>query len=106
MQTKVIHLVRVNVEFEFPFCRYNSLLIVDTVASLGGVVFYADRWLVDVAYTGTQKVLGAAPGLTPITFGQRAVAKIRARRTPVASYYLDAMLLGEYWGCFADKPRM
>lgn len=86
--------------------RFGALLVVDTVASLGGSVFYTDRWLVDVAYTGSQKVLGAPPGLTPITFGERALAKIRARKTPVPVYYLDMQLLGEYWGCFEGKPRM
>lgn len=86
--------------------RYNSLLVVDTVASLGGVVFHTDRWLVDVAYTGTQKVLCAAPGLTPITFGARALEKVRSRRTSVPVYYFDISLLGEYWGCFEGKPRM
>lgn len=88
------------------FGRYNALLVVDTVASLGGTVFYADRWLVDAAYTGSQKVLGGPPGLTPITFGERALQKVRARRTPVPVYYLDMQLLGEYWGCFEGKPRM
>lgn len=86
--------------------RYNAILVVDTVASLGGTAFYADRWQCDVVYTGTQKVLGAPPGLSPITFNERALAKIRARRQPVASYYFDVLLIGEYWGCFAGKPRI
>ncbi len=39
-------------------CRkHNCLLVVDTVASLGGTPFYADKWLVDVVYTGSQKTL-------------------------------------------------
>lgn len=52
--------------------RYNCLFAVDTVASLGGVEMYADKWKIDAVYTGSQKVLGAPPGLTPISFSPRA----------------------------------
>lgn len=57
------------------FCvafRYNCLLAVDTVASLGGVPFYMDKWKIDAVYTGSQKVIGAPPGLTPISFSRKA----------------------------------
>uniref|UniRef100_A0A182Q275 Alanine--glyoxylate aminotransferase n=1 Tax=Anopheles farauti TaxID=69004 RepID=A0A182Q275_9DIPT len=55
-------------------CRANDcLLIVDTVASLGGTPFHMDRWEIDAVYTGSQKVLGAPPGITPISFNHRAV---------------------------------
>ena len=53
-------------------CRYGALLIVDAVASLGAEEFFTDKWGIDVAYTGSQKVLGAPPGLTPITFSPLA----------------------------------
>lgn len=53
--------------------RHDCLLVVDTVASLGGVPFYMDQWKVDAVYTGSQKVIGAPPGLAPISFGPRAV---------------------------------
>lgn len=52
--------------------RYGGLLIVDTVASLGGEPFFMDAWKIDAVYTGSQKVLGAPPGLTPISFSSRA----------------------------------
>lgn len=55
-----------------PRTRYGGLLIVDTVASLGGEPFYADAWGVDAVYTGSQKVLGAPPGITPVTFSPAA----------------------------------
>lgn len=55
-------------------CReFECLLVVDTVISLGCVPFYADKWKIDVAYTGTQKVFNAPPAITPITFSQRAL---------------------------------
>lgn len=53
-------------------------------------------------YTGSQKVLGAAPGISPISFGPRAMAKIDGRKTPVKIYYFDIKLLGDYWNCFGN----
>lgn len=74
-----------------------GILIVDTVASLGGIPFAVDALDIDVCYTGSQKCLSAPPGLGPITLGPRAVQKLEARRTPVASWYLDLTLLRQYW---------
>lgn len=80
--------------------RFNCLLVVDTVASLGSVEFLMDEWKVDVAYTGSQKVLCGPAGITPISFNQRALNKIKARKTKVKSYYFDITLIGQFWGCF------
>ena len=58
------------------FCsvgRHDCLLIVDTVASLGGTPFFTDDWELDVVYSGSQKCLGALPGVSPITFSPRAM---------------------------------
>lgn len=84
--------------------KANCLLVVDTVASLGGEPFYMDKWGIDVVYTGSQKVLGAPPGTAPISFSPRAQARIAARKTPIASFYFDMNWLGNYWGC-DDQPR-
>lgn len=80
--------------------RYNCLLVVDVVASLGSVEFLMDEWKVDVAYTGSQKVLCGPAGITPISFNQRALNKIKSRQSKIKSYYFDISLLGQYWGCF------
>ncbi len=74
-----------------------ALLLVDTVASLGGVEFRTDEWGVDCAYTGSQKCLSAPPGLSPITFSDRAMTKVRSRKTPPKSWYLDLLLNWKYW---------
>jgi alanine-glyoxylate transaminase/serine-glyoxylate transaminase/serine-pyruvate transaminase len=76
----------------------NALMIVDCVTSLGGVPVDIDGWQIDLAYSGTQKCLSCPPGLSPVTFSDRAVAALRARKTPVVSWYLDASLLLDYWG--------
>jgi alanine-glyoxylate transaminase/serine-glyoxylate transaminase/serine-pyruvate transaminase len=50
-----------------------------------------------VCYSGSQKCLGCPPGASPITFGPRAEDKLRARKTPVQSWYFDASGLEKYW---------
>ncbi|CAO1373147.1 unnamed protein product [Diamesa hyperborea] len=84
----------------------NCLLVVDAVITLGAVRFYTDAWKIDVAYSGSQKVLNAPPGITPITFSTRAIQKIQSRNSPVKVYTFDVQLLGEYWDCFADRQRI
>ncbi|XP_027043880.1 serine--pyruvate aminotransferase-like [Pocillopora damicornis] len=84
--------------------KHNCLIIVDTVASLGGTPFLTDGWDLDCVYTGSQKCLGAPPGISPITFSPRAMAKVNSRKTKVPSFYLDINELGNYWGC-DDGPR-
>ncbi len=75
-----------------------AIVIVDTVASLGGVPLSVDALDIDICYTGSQKCLSCPPGSAPITFGPRAVARIEGRKTPVANWYLDVTLLRQYWG--------
>jgi alanine-glyoxylate transaminase/serine-glyoxylate transaminase/serine-pyruvate transaminase len=75
-----------------------ALLLVDCVTSLGGVPVEIDAWQVDLAYSGTQKCLSCPPGLSPVTFSERAVAALKGRRTKVSSWYFDASLLLGYWG--------
>jgi alanine-glyoxylate transaminase / serine-glyoxylate transaminase / serine-pyruvate transaminase len=74
-----------------------ALLLLDTVTSLGGCPVCLDDWGVDAAYSGSQKCLGALPGLSPISFTDGAVTAVRGRSRPVQSYYLDVPLLERYW---------
>ena len=75
-----------------------ALFIVDAVTSLAGHPIGVDRNGIDICYSGTQKCIGAPPGLSPITFNERALERIRARRTKVQSWYLDITLVENYWG--------
>jgi alanine-glyoxylate transaminase/serine-glyoxylate transaminase/serine-pyruvate transaminase len=77
---------------------HGALFVLDVVTSLAGTPVDVDAWGVDVAYSGTQKCLSVPPGLAPITFSERALEAVRARRTPVQSWYLDVTLLEGYWG--------
>lgn len=85
-------------------CQKNgTLLLVDTVCSLGGVPLFADKWGVDAIYSGSQKCLSAPPGAAPLFISQRALDKIKSRKTKVRSYYLDLNLVGDYWGWFGSR---
>jgi alanine-glyoxylate transaminase / serine-glyoxylate transaminase / serine-pyruvate transaminase len=53
---------------------------------------------VDAAYSGTQKCLSCPPGLSPVSFSQRALDAIKARKTKVQSWYLDMSMVERYWG--------
>jgi alanine-glyoxylate transaminase / serine-glyoxylate transaminase / serine-pyruvate transaminase len=75
-----------------------ALLLVDTVAGLGGIEMDVDGWQIDACYSGSQKCLSCPPGLAPATFSPAAVEIISQRKTPVQSWYLDMNLLRKYWG--------
>ena len=68
---------------------HDCLTIVDCVTSLGGTEVALDEWGADAAYSGTQKCLSCAPGLSPISMSQAAVDTIKARTVPVSSWFLD-----------------
>ncbi|XP_078521756.1 alanine--glyoxylate aminotransferase [Lissotriton helveticus] len=85
--------------------RYDCLLLVDSVASLGGVPIYMDKQGIDILYSGSQKVLNAPPGTAPISFSEKAQKKIFRRKTKSPSLYVDMGWLSNYWGC-DGKPRM
>jgi alanine-glyoxylate transaminase/serine-glyoxylate transaminase/serine-pyruvate transaminase len=78
--------------------KHEALLLMDCVTSLGGVPVEIDSWGVDAAYSGTQKCLSCPPGLSPVTFGPRALEAIARRKHKVQSWYLDVTLLQQYWG--------
>jgi alanine-glyoxylate transaminase/serine-glyoxylate transaminase/serine-pyruvate transaminase len=76
----------------------DALLIVDAVTSLAGHPVGVDRSGIDICYSGTQKCIGAPPGLSPITFNERALDRIRSRHSKVQSWYLDITMVERYWG--------
>lgn len=77
--------------------RHGALTIMDCVTSLGGTPVLIDQWGIDAAYSGSQKCLSCTPGLSPVTFSERAIAKVRARKTPVQSWFMDLNLVLGYW---------
>ncbi len=77
---------------------HDCLTIVDTVTSLGGTPVKVDEWEIDAIYSGSQKCLSCTPGLSPVSFNERALEKIRNRKTKVQSWFLDLNLVMGYWG--------
>jgi alanine-glyoxylate transaminase/serine-glyoxylate transaminase/serine-pyruvate transaminase len=78
--------------------EFGALLLLDTVTSLGGVPVQVDAWDVDAIYSGTQKCLSCPPGLSPVSFGERAVEAMNRRKRKVQSWYLDMTMVQRYWG--------
>ena len=78
--------------------QHDALVVLDCVTSLSGMDVRIDEWGVDAAYSGTQKCLSCPPGLSPVTFGPRALERLERRSKPVQSWYLDLTLIGRYFG--------
>ncbi len=83
--------------------QYGALTIVDAVTSLGGIPVLVDEWGIDAIYSGSQKCLSCTPGLSPVSFGPRAVEAIKNRKTQVQSWFLDLTLVMDYWGSGAKR---
>ncbi len=88
-----------NIEQLGKLCHeFDTLLIVDAVTSLGCTPVEVDKWELDAVFSCSQKGLGCPPGLSPVTFSDRAVAALKARKTKVLSWYLDLSMIESYWG--------
>ncbi|MFS0656843.1 pyridoxal-phosphate-dependent aminotransferase family protein [Bacillus sp. 179-C3.3 HS] len=95
--------------------RLDALLIVDAVATIGGVEVKVDEWYIDAAIGGTQKCLSVPSGMSPITYNERVAAVIESRKkvekgiatqdeleeqvhiSPIKSNYFDLSQLQDYW---------
>jgi alanine-glyoxylate transaminase/serine-glyoxylate transaminase/serine-pyruvate transaminase len=77
--------------------EHGCMIVLDTVTSLGGVPVKVDAWGVDAAYSCSQKCIGSPPGLSPVTFSERALQAAKQRKRQPPSFYLDIQLLDQYW---------
>jgi alanine-glyoxylate transaminase/serine-glyoxylate transaminase/serine-pyruvate transaminase len=78
--------------------EFGALLVTDCVTSLGCTPVKLDEWEVDAAFSCSQKGLSCPPGMAPVSFSQRAVDALKARKTKVQSWYLDLTSIMAYWG--------
>ncbi|MGA2412601.1 MAG: aminotransferase class V-fold PLP-dependent enzyme, partial [Candidatus Binataceae bacterium] len=78
--------------------RYGALALLDAVTSLGCVPVEIDKWEIDACYSCTQKGISAPPGLSPVTFSDRAMQVVRSRKTKSRSWYFDLGQIERYWG--------
>ncbi len=83
--------------------KHDCLVIADTVTSLAGTPVKVDEWGLDAVYSGTQKCLSCVPGLSPVTFSERAVERVKQRQSKVQSWFLDLNLVMGYWGQGAKR---
>ena len=77
--------------------KFDCLSIVDAVTSLGGIEVNVDDWCIDAIYSGTQKCLSCVPGISPVSFSEKAAHNIKSRKSPVQSWFLDMSLVMGYW---------
>jgi alanine-glyoxylate transaminase/serine-glyoxylate transaminase/serine-pyruvate transaminase len=73
-----------------------ALVVGDCVTSLGGLPVEFDQTGIDIAYSCSQKGLSCPPGLSPLALSPRAMDWLRARTSPVRSWYLDLKLIHDY----------
>jgi (S)-ureidoglycine-glyoxylate aminotransferase len=93
--------------------RHDVLFYCDATATLGGNLFQADDWGLDVATAGLQKCLGGPSGSAPITISERAAGVINDRKhveagiresgdpavgRRISSNYFDLSMVMDYWG--------
>ena len=77
--------------------EHGAITIADTVTSLGGERLEQERWGIDVAYSCTQKCIGAPSGLGPIAFSGPLREKLARGDMKPRSFYFDLRLLEDYW---------
>jgi alanine-glyoxylate transaminase/serine-glyoxylate transaminase/serine-pyruvate transaminase len=75
-----------------------AMLVVDAVATLAGCPLEIDRQRIDICFSGSQKAISAPPGMAPITVNARMEDLMRARKTPVGSWYFDLTPIMTMWG--------
>jgi alanine-glyoxylate transaminase/serine-glyoxylate transaminase/serine-pyruvate transaminase len=78
--------------------RHGALTIVDAVTSLAGTPVLVDEWKFDAVYSASQKCLSCTPGLSPVSFSERVVDYVKARKDKIHSWFMDMNLLLGYWG--------
>lgn len=54
-------------------------VVVDGVASIGGMEIRMDEWGVDIAFTGSQKALGVPPGLGIVAYSESYTKEVEGR---------------------------
>jgi alanine-glyoxylate transaminase/serine-glyoxylate transaminase/serine-pyruvate transaminase len=75
----------------------DTLLLVDAVTALGCTPLAVDAWQIDAVYSCSQKGLSCPPGLSPVSFSDRAAEAVRRRKTKVQSWYFDVSTIQQYW---------
>ena len=81
--------------------KHDAVSIVDAVTSLGGTPVLVDDWGIDAVYSASQKCISCTPGLSPVSFSDRFIERVKARGQNgkrVQSWFMDLNLVMNYWG--------
>jgi len=76
---------------------YGILTVVDSVSAMFGEEVRVDDYQIDLLCGGSQKVVSAPPGLTFVTVSPAAWSAMKARKTPVASFYANLLTFEHYY---------
>ncbi len=77
--------------------EHNVLSIVDAVCTLSTMPLEMDNWGIDVVVTGGQKGLSAIPGISLITFSERAFEIVSKREERMPHWCLDPRRAHRFW---------
>jgi alanine-glyoxylate transaminase/serine-glyoxylate transaminase/serine-pyruvate transaminase len=80
--------------------KYGALVICDAVTSLAGTKVLVDEWQIDAIYSGSQKCLSCVPGLSPVSYNDAVIERVKKRtgKSRVQSWFMDLNLVLGYWG--------
>jgi aspartate aminotransferase-like enzyme len=79
----------------------DSLYVVDSVCGFGGMPLKMDEWNIDYALTGSQKAIGAPPGISLFCLSDRAWSVVENRKTLPNDYYVSL----KRWKPIMDHPK-
>jgi pyridoxamine--pyruvate transaminase len=77
--------------------QYGKLVFVDSVSCAGSVPVEVDEWGIDIVSVGSQKVLGAPPGLSAMTISEAAWEMFRSVPQPNRYSYFSILDWKEIW---------
>ena len=78
--------------------QHGGLAVVDAVCTLSTMPLKKDEWGIDVVVTGSQKGLSSLPGVSLISFSDRAWEVVVARTCLKPHWCLDAVRAERFWG--------
>ncbi len=77
--------------------QYGKLVFVDAVSSAGSCPVEVDEWGIDLVSCGSQKVLGAPPGLSAMAISEAAWERFRSVKNPNRYSYFSLLDWKEIW---------
>jgi pyridoxamine---pyruvate transaminase len=77
--------------------QYGKLVFVDSISCAGSVPVEVDEWGIDIVSVGSQKVLGAPPGLSAMTVSDAAWEHFRSVQRPNRYSYFSILDWKEIW---------